>query len=275
MNKFSKDVKLDQGKTISHKVRMKQASGQVNEMQRQAISMSEKAIVPQIPEKTQYTGDHNNIEHSASKTYLPQGSESRGLPTSLATRTETARDQLLLIFAEDEVLRVLYAAALQQRKLSSRRLENNLRRLIRKFCMELQPGAQSPMNIRALKLVRSQRRWIARQIGEQFSPLNAIQMESMLESRKQVANTRPIPQDYLATARSQAVIDETSDHIINPGVISDIDDKSVQVQIMTPGPDAILFSDPTLLEKSGKLHDLKIGQHVPLPQVKSRDQPLV
>lgn len=47
---------------------------------------------------------------------------------------------------------------------------------------------------------------------------------------------------------------------------------SVQVQKMTVSRDAMLLSNPILLEKIDKLRDLNISQHVPLPQVKSGDQ---
>jgi hypothetical protein len=38
---------------------------------------------------------------------------------------------------------------------------------------------------------------------------------------------------------------------------------------MAVGRDIITLSDPALLEKVDKLRDLNIGQHVPLPQVRS------
>jgi hypothetical protein len=101
-----------------------------------------------------------------------RGSHSGGSSETSATTlfVQTARDQILLIFAEDNVLRPLYAEALQKRKLQSKRFENNLQRLIRKYCVELQPQAHDILNRQALGLVRNQKRWIARQIREQFSP---------------------------------------------------------------------------------------------------------
>jgi serine/threonine protein kinase len=157
-----------------------------------------------------------------------QGSEPGGPSTSLATTllTETARDQLLLIFTEDEALRALYVEALQKRKLQSGRFENNLQRLIRKFCIELQPGAHDLLNLKALGLIRSQKRWIARQIREQFSPLNATRVERMHELRKQIANKRPTLENYLATTRAQAAMEETSRQVMDPGVISNINDRT-------------------------------------------------
>jgi hypothetical protein len=41
---------------------------------------------------------------------------------------------------------------------------------------------------------------------------------------------------------------------------------------MAVGRDIINLSDPALLEKVDKLRDLNIGQHVPLPQVRSEDR---
>lgn len=44
---------------------------------------------------------------------------------------------------------------------------------------------------------------------------------------------------------------------------------------MTVSRDITILSDPTLLEKVDKLRDLNIGQHVPLPQVRSEDRYIV
>ncbi len=172
--------------------------------------------------------DLGSIISVDSQETIIQGSESGGPSTSLATTmlTETARDQLLLIFTEDEALQVLYAEALQKRKLPSRRFENNLQRLIQIYCIELQPGAQDLLNLKTLRLVQSQKRWIARQIREQFSPLNTTRVERMHELRKQVANKRPILENYLATTREQAATEETSRQVMDPGVISNINDKT-------------------------------------------------
>jgi hypothetical protein len=45
-----------------------------------------------------------------------------------------------------------------------------------------------------------------------------------------------------------------------------------QLLNMNVSHDISILSDPPLLEKVDKLRDLNIGQHVPLPQVKSEDR---
>lgn len=48
----------------------------------------------------------------------------------------------------------------------------------------------------------------------------------MHELRKQVANKRPILEDYLAIARAQAAMEETSRQVMDPGVLLNVNDKT-------------------------------------------------
>ena len=156
-----------------------------------------------------------------------RGTESgHSLTTSATTLFEqTGRDQILLIFAKDDVLRPLYAEALQKRKLPSKRFENNLQRLIRRYCVELQPQAHDILNGKALSLIRNQKRWIARQIREQFSPIEKSRNKEMDSLREQAANKRPILEKYLAAARLQAntPVEDVTQDVISPRVPLNVD----------------------------------------------------
>lgn len=130
---------------------------------------------------------------------------SSGTSSNSTLITQSARELVLLIFADDASLQNLYEDAFKKSELGKRVFVNTFTRLLKSFCLEVKPPTGNLKIEQAIAVIRNQRRWITSQIRHRFEPITYVQHDLYKSVIKQIEDKIPTMERYLASLPNVAL----------------------------------------------------------------------
>jgi len=95
-------------------------------------------------------------------------------------------EELIALFANNNMLKPLYAAAIETERIGAERFENNFRRLLKLYSKDLERDARSALQKQAAILIRSRARYVASAIRKEYEPGRTTRTEQMEQLRHQI-----------------------------------------------------------------------------------------